>query len=275
MKHDDLVLKIRAQLKADEAREKANFERILSNGDDYLERHVIGKGKTLAEDSPFGVVYDGDTTHDYEGGKRELGGNTSERKSKGTGAAQPLSIEAQQRFRELLNSGEYTEQSNGTRGYYGRLLTSHVDKDGNTAMDQLIAEGYAAPTRYEGDEATWSAQGSAMNAQFEALDRRAKTGSSPALDESLDYIINDPVLTTTQGKDYRGPVKRAWARGKDNTQMNLYQFGELVGQTAGFDLMKEWGEEGVIRNMREAVESPADVATSDDIESINDFGTFN
>ena len=274
MNNDELVLKIRAQLKADEAQEKANFERILSNGDDYLKRHVIGKGKTLAEDSPFGVVYDGDTTHDYEGGKRELGGNTSERKSKGTGAAQPLSIEAQQRFRELLNSGKYEEQSNGKRGYYGRLLTSHVDKDGNTAMDQLIAEGYAAPTRYDGDDATWAAQGSAMNAQFEALDRRAKTGSSPALDESLDYTINDPVLTTTQGKDYRGPVKRAWARGSDNTQMHIYQFGELVGETAGFDLMKEWGEEGVIRNMREAAESPADIATSDDIESINDLGTY-
>ena len=119
------------------------------------------KGEAFSESSALGDVYDGDTVYDEQGGQRILGGNTSEMKS-ADGSSQPLSIEAQERMKELLNSGEYTKRASGEKGYYGRDLTSYVNKDGETAMTQLIREGYAAPTSYGGNDASITAEGASV-----------------------------------------------------------------------------------------------------------------
>jgi endonuclease YncB( thermonuclease family) len=230
------------------------------------------KGEAFSESSALGDVYDGDTVYDDQGGQRILGGNTSEMKS-ADGSSQPLSIEAQERMKELLNSGEYTKRASGEKGYYGRDLTSYVNKDGETAMTQLIREGYAAPTSYGGNDASITAEGASINAQFDALNTFDRTGTTPALDAMRDYDIQAPVMESTW-IDKRGFAERAFDRGTDMMQMNYHQFGELLGDMTGFDAMKEWGEEGVMRNMYEAALSPADVETTDDIDSLTDLGKY-
>ena len=230
------------------------------------------KGEAFSESSALGDVYDGDTVYDSEDGQRILGGNTSEMKSD-DGSSQPLSIEAQERMKELLNSGEYTKRASGEKGYYGRDLTSYVNKDGETAMTQLIREGYAAPTSYGGNDASITAEGASINAQFDALNTFDRTGTTPALDAMRDYNIQAPVMESTW-IDKRGFAERAFDRGTDMMQMNYHQFGELLGDMTGFDAMKEWGEEGVMRNMYEAALSPADVETTDDIDSLTDLGKY-
>ena len=230
------------------------------------------KGEAFSESSALGDVYDGDTVYDDQGGQRILGGNTSEMKSD-DGSSQPLSIEAQERMKELLNSGEYTKRASGEKGYYGRDLTSYVNKDGETAMTQLIREGYAAPTSYGGNDASITAEGASINAQFDALNTFDRTGTTPALDAMRDYDIQAPVMESTW-IDKRGFAERAFDRGTDMMQMNYHQFGELLGDMTGFDAMKEWGEEGVMRNMYEAALSPADVETTDDIDSLTDLGKY-
>lgn len=230
------------------------------------------KGEAFSESSALGDVYDGDTVYDSQGGQRILGGNTSEMKSE-DGSSQPLSIEAQERMKELLNSGEYTKRASGEKGYYGRDLTSYVNKDGETAMTQLIREGYAAPTSYGGNDASITAEGASINAQFDALNTFDRTGTTPALEAMRDYNIQAPVIESTW-IDKRGFAERAFDRGTDMMQMNYHQFGELLGDMTGFDAMKEWGEEGVMRNMYEAALSPADVETTDDIDSLTDLGKY-
>jgi len=230
------------------------------------------KGESFSEGSALGDVYDGDTVYDSEGGQRILGGNTSELKSE-DGSSQPLSIEAQERMKELLNSGEYTKKASGEKGYYGRDLTSYVNADGETAMTKLIREGYAAPTSYGGNDASITAEGASINAQFDALNTFDRTGTTPALEAMRDYNIQAPVIESTW-IDKRGFAERAFDRGTDMMQMNYHQFGELLGEMTGFDAMKEWGEEGVMRNMYEAALSPADVETTDDIESLTDLGKY-
>ena len=256
-------------LARNEAAASQKFEEGVDRADEFLSRQ---KGEAFSEVSALGDVYDGDTVYDDQGGQRILGGNTSEMKS-ADGSSQPLSIEAQERMKELLNSGQYTKKVSGEKGYYGRDLTSYVNAEGESAMTQLIREGYAAPTSYGGNDASISAEGAAINAQFEASNTFAKTGSTPALDAMRNYGTEAGSLSTNR-TDRRSFGKRALARGTDLMQMNYYQFGELMGEFSGVDVMKEWGEEGVIRNMYEAALSPAEIESTDDIESLYDLGTY-
>jgi endonuclease YncB( thermonuclease family) len=225
-----------------------------------------------SEESILGRVYDGDSTYDSEGGHRMLGGNTSELRTD-NGSAQPLSVEAQERARELLNTGRYKKSNSGEKGYYGRHLTNYVDENGDAMINQLIREGYAAPTSYDGSSTVERAQGAAINANYEAAETFERTGTTPALDSMRDYQVGSATLTSTRD-DRRGIVKKSWTRGKDLMQMNLHQFGELIGEVTGVDTIKEWGEEGVIRNMYQASLSPAEIESTDDIDSLADLGRY-
>lgn len=71
-----------------------------------------------------------------------------------------------------------------------------------------------------------------------------------------------------------GTFTRAIGRGVDTTQMTLYGFAEWMGKLTGIDVLEEWGEEGVARNIREIQENPAEVESWDDIDSLADFGNY-
>jgi hypothetical protein len=88
-----------------------------------------------------------------------------------------------------------------------------------------------------------------------------------------DYGVQRPELTTTV-KDSRNFVGRAWDRGTDLMHMNLFQFTELVGDVVGSDTAKQWGEEGVLRNMIEAGRSPVEVESTDDVKDLETLGKY-
>ena len=224
----------------------------------------------LATDSPFGEVYDGDTTRSATHRVRFEGGDTAEINTSGkdAGSAEPLSIEAQQRTRELLLSGKYVERDSGKKDHHGRVLGNYVDEEGNTIMEQLLREGLATPTNFN--------KNSINNhlAFAESVDA-AENGMLQPPKNAIDYG-EVAVDQSTHVRDYRNFAQRAVDKGIDKTQMNLYQFTELVGEMAGVDLMKEWGEEGVIRNMVEASKSPSEFDSYEDVDtsSIESIGRY-
>ena len=224
----------------------------------------------LATDSPFGEVYDGDTTRSATHRVRFEGGDTAEINTSGkdAGSAEPLSIEAQQRTRELLLSGKYVERDSGKKDHHGRVLGNYVDEEGNTIMEQLLREGLATPTNFN--------KNSINNhlAFAESVDA-AENGTLQPPKNAIDYG-EVTIDQSTHVRDYRNFAQRAVDKGIDKTQMNLYQFTELVGEMAGVDLMKEWGEEGVIRNMIEASKSPSEFDSYEDVDtsSIESIGRY-
>ena len=238
-----------------------------------------GVGQDVPDRYVNGVkVYDGDssTPAGSDDEQRWVGGNTPELRTNAdgvmnTGSAQPLSIEARDRAAELMETGNYQNQGDGSKGVWGRDLINWVDKDGGTISQQLLREGYSAPmVGFDSKGRGWDNE----KAYAESLSEFDAVGSTKAMREQrYDYgvITPDPDMEMW---DRRGFAERAWDRGIDHTQMNLFQFSELMGEVTGSDMMTEWGEEGVIRNMHEAAMSPADVATSDDIESLTDLGKF-
>jgi len=238
-----------------------------------------GVGQDVPDRYVNGVkVYDGDssTPAGSDDEQRWVGGNTPELRTNAdgvmnTGSAQPLSIEARDRAAELMATGNYQQQGDGSKGVWGRDLINWVDKDGGTISQQLLREGFSAPmVGFDSKGRGWDNE----KAYAESLSEFDAVGSTKAMREQrYDYgvITPDPDMKMW---DRRGFAERAWDRGVDHTQMNLFQFSELMGEVTGSDMMTEWGEEGVIRNMHEAAMSPADVATSDDIESLTDLGKF-
>jgi hypothetical protein len=269
----DIMQRLNADAQASNTSVKQSASEIMarintgSEGQDVPDRYVNGV-----------KVYDGDssTPAGSDDEQRWVGGNTPELRTNAdgvmnTGSAQPLSIEARDRAAELMETGNYQNQGDGSKGVWGRDLINWVDKDGGTISQQLLREGYSAPmVGFDSKGRGWDNE----KAYAESLSEFDAVGSTKAMREQrYDYgvITPDPDMEMW---DRRGFAERAWDRGIDHTQMNLFQFSELMGEVTGSDMMTEWGEEGVIRNMHEAAMSPADVATSDDIESLTDLGKF-
>ena len=254
-------------VKQDLAREAAESQAIANQAAQNVLADL--KGEYLAPAQANGTsVYDGDTAN----GKRFSGGNTPELKTNfDRGSAMPLSIEARDRTAELIASGKYQEQGSGEKGQKGRDLVNWVAEDGSTLMQQLLSEGYAAPTPEFDAQGRGLANEKAYAAALTDLD---KTGSTQAMrDQKYDYgtLSADP---DAKLYDRRSFTDRAWDRGTDLMQMNLYQFSELMGEVSGVDVMAKWGEEGVVRNMHEAATSPAEIESTDDIESLSDLGKY-
>jgi len=213
-------------------------------------------------------VYDGDTIN----GRRLSGGNTPELKTNfDRGSAMPLSIEARDRADELIESGRFAEQVSAEKGQKGRNLANWVAEDGSTLMQQLLSEGYAAPMT------GFDENGRGLDnekAYAQALSEFDKTGSTYAMrNQVYDYgqIEADPDAKLYDRRTFAG---RAWDRGTDLMQMNLFQASELIGRATGVNVIEEWGEEGVIRNMHEAAMSPAEIESTDDIETLSDLGKY-
>ena len=168
------------------AHKEAQFAQRAAENQTKAQEFIDGrKGTALNRNTDLGYVYDGDTVYDDKGGQRLLGGDTHEMRN-ADGSAQPMSIEAQERLQQLLESGEYTKQFSGAKGKRGRDLTNYINADGESAMTQLIREGYASPTSYGGNNQAVRAEGAAINAQFEASNTLAETGTTPALDAMRD-----------------------------------------------------------------------------------------
>jgi len=221
----------------------------------------------LPSDTNGGYVYDGDTIYKDGVGYRLQGGDTREINRK-SGSAQPMSIEAQRRAYELLTSGEYTLRSSGEKDTHGRLLGSAVDANGNTVTEELLREGLSTPTNFNKNSIS----------NHIAFAESIKAHSDGTLATPEDAVNYGDVQVNQRAFEYdpRNFAQRAKDRGWDKSQMNLYQFTELIGDMSGVDVIKEWGEEGVIRNMIEAARSPSEIESYEDVDtsSIKSIGTY-
>ena len=262
MSVDQYLAEVALQQQLDDAQNTASVE-------DYLRTQ---KGDPLQRNTDAGYLYDADTIYQSGEGKRLLGGDAPEIRTAHS-SAMPLSVEAQERARGLIQSGAYKYSETGEKGRRGRDLASFRDENGNSVMGQLIREGYASPTSFGGSAETNYAEGEAINARFDAQRTFSETGTTPALERMRDYGVQRPELTTTV-KDSRNFVGRAWDRGTDLMHMNLFQFTELVGDVVGSDTAKQWGEEGVLRNMIEAGRSPVEVESTDDVKDLETLGKY-
>ena len=79
-----------------------------------------------------------------------------------------------------------------------------------------------------------------------------------------------PALATDSGGVFTSGV----ARGVDQTQAMLFGFAQVVGEATGFDMLAEFGEEGVARNLQEIQENPARIESWDDVESLANFHDY-
>ncbi|RDE25122.1 hypothetical protein DV711_06075 [Motiliproteus coralliicola] len=219
-------------------------------------------------DSGGDHTYDGDTNVD--GGERIRSPriDTPEIKVSGSPHPQAYAVEARNRRQELLATGRFIRQPSGQKGRYGRALDEYVDPEtGETLDDVLIAEGYARP-----DYAGRDDDQAQLAARIAELEYR-ETGSLPVFDDQADptSLRHTKPRSST---DNRNPFTRAVHRGTDMMQATNFATMNAFGNLVGADVIAEWGEEGIIRNLREAAESPPEIATTDDIQTLGDFGMF-
>lgn len=157
----------------------------------------------------------------------------------------------------------------GEEDYYGRQLSGMRTGSGNDYEYEAVRGGYALP--YDGDEGMEAAQIlGAMDAWNGDL--QPVPGAAQAFEEAaLNSIYAEP---TARYYGRPGTLAASWARGGNNMQAGLHAFGKTLGDVAGVDLISEWGEEGIARNLREAAVNPAKIQDFDDIDSLDKLWTF-
>lgn len=230
-------------------------------------------------------VYDGDTY--YQDGQpiRLHGVNTPERKQNEPGWRQA---------RAALEMGLEADYTPGERvkGSYGRDVRPLESPTGGPTLDaEMVADGlgFPLPDRLakgsteavymrgaqkllgiepSGVTASYDWQRLVENTRYERLHALATASASGALRATLNAPTNlaDPAK--------RGIVARAWDRGVDNMQGTFYGFAHILGELSGSDLLSDFGEEGLAQNIIEAMQSPAEVATWDDVDSLTDAGVY-
>lgn len=196
------------------------------------------------------------------------------------------SREATEATARALSDG-YAIQTAGEDRYGRPLFDAH--KEGSpTLSNELLANGLTFPPHWktiEGDDG-----GSAM----------ARDGADIALgierdpnyfkvlgDRAREQRINDLMGKIKSGAlapqmfaigDNRDPAEdperslmgSSFARGVDTMQGTFYGFADALGSVSGIDVLAEWGQEGVAKNVVEAMRNPAQVESWEDIDGLAD-----
>lgn len=225
--------------------------------------------------------YDGDTTYEpnWENGKRLAGAQAPEMKHASGATVRDAAA--------LANRAGYEPTGMITRDIHGREVHQFADGDNNTLAQALVNTGMASPMHGEmahgvsphaaaARDLTGAApQGIENNAAFQFLAEQARSERLQAIDQFVQSGIDKNVLPlAADPRETRGLADRAWDRGVDNMQATFYGFTNAIGEAAGIDVMAEWGEEGMARNIFEAMASPATVGTYEDIDSLADAGIY-
>jgi len=116
-------------------------------------------------------------------------------------------------------------------------------------------------------------------ALLESLEAPSEFGSDTDLSNEPDYA---PTLDESKpGDQIAGPMVEADGvfydaiqRGIDNTHASLYAASHALGSLTGIDGVIEWGEEGMIEQMRQAAENPSHLDPEDDIDTLGEIGTY-
>ena len=230
-------------------------------------------------------VYDGDTY--YQDGRpiRLFGADAPEKKP-----AEPGWAQARDALELGLDAGYAPGEPRGSS--YGRDLRALESPTGGPTLEaEMVADGLAQPlsdrlspgsaetTHLRGAQAALGSKPTGLpathqwqqlvaDARAERLEALSAASASGALRASAGAPTN--LFDPTQ----RGVVSRAWDRGVDNLQGTFYGFANALGEVTGLDTLAEWGEEGMARNILEAMQSPAAVESWEDIDSLTDAGIY-
>lgn len=227
--------------------------------------------------------YDGDTSYHYNReGIRLAGANASEMGTVSGDEGRDAAILAKH------NAGIEPTGLIDT-DLYGREVRQMADAEGNTLGQALVNTGMASPMSGKmalGVNATSNAarelldlapQGIEADAGFQFLADQARSQRLAFLDKAILSGAHGQRIAAADVADpreARGVADRAWDRGVDNMQGTFYGFADALGSITGINALEKYGEEGVARNIWEALASPASVATYEDIDSLADAGTY-
>lgn len=246
------------------------------------------------------VVHDADTFYSDGQSHRVVGMDAPEVANQREGTFEAPGGEAATRAAAAALSGGYTLSPSGEYDRHGRELTRVAPPGGGTSLSSdLIAGGAAYPrhwadvddkgaslsalTRPGADKLVGGGQSlspgadndvmqfaieQARSDRIAAFQRSIATGELGRRNASLG-ALRDPTLS-----DNYEYVDAAFARGVDNMQGTFYGFADALGQVAGVDVLSEWGQEGVARNVVEAMRSPARVESYEDIDGLADVGIY-
>ena len=225
--------------------------------------------------------YDGDTTYTGAGeGTRLAGANAPEAKDVGGSSTRALSTHA-------TTVGGFERQGTVTQGVYGRDVAQFTDPNGNTLSQTLVDAGMASPMYGEMASGTNAIQGAVRRTlgtaptgieadpAFQQLAEYARAQRLEAINAKMaagGFRMGMPYVADP--KEQRGVIDRAWDRGVDNTQATFYGFANALGSVTGINALEKFGEEGMARNIWEAMASPATVSTYEDIDSLADAGIY-
>lgn len=223
----------------------------------------------LAE-NPSGTVVDGDTYRQPDGSRVRMAGYDSP--EIGTGHADL----ATERLRQHLPGTDVAVGGPDATG--ARSVGYATTADGRDLGTDMITSGMGVATKYS--------TGEQRAAETAWMMRRA--GVMPELLSPEDAALAERREATLKERPFqfditggratsmaeRNAFGKGVVRGIDNTQGLLYHAMNALGELTGTDALAAWGEEGAFDNMLEAALNPAEIGTSDNIESLADLGTY-
>lgn len=239
-----------------------------------LPKPVGTSANLLSEDGRYEIL-DGDTIRDTSTGEniRLAQLNTSET-AKHDSMGQFMSQEAKRTLKDYVDrAGKDLQIKRSGTDPYGRSIAELVDGgNGASINSQLVRRGLAEKKFYNGESSTF-------------MDHDRRVALKRYLIESDDPIMQQIKANQQQGAyhkfQFREPDRTvlqtfgdSFARGVDNMQASLYAAANAFGELTGIDVIAEWGEDGTIRNMKEAAMNPAEVKSWDEVDSLASFGTY-
>ena len=205
-------------------------------------------------------VLDGDTVKDKDDNSHRLQYIDTPEKNQVGGA------EATALLQSFADDGA-TITPSGEQGKYGRELSTVADSEGRDYSFEALREGRALPF---GDSET--ADAAQFLGALDVVDGRAE--SDPELAAHFDRAVANEAYTRDKTYGGNGTFNRALVRGSNNMEASLHGFAKTIGDISGVDAIQKFGEEGMERNLREAMLHPAELSSIDDVESLDDAWTF-
>ncbi|MGB0972110.1 MAG: thermonuclease family protein, partial [Mycobacterium sp.] len=245
------------------------------------EERVLARlaGGEAREPSPDGYqVVDADTVETPEGRRLRLdGGVDAPETEKVLGGehkpGDPGGDAATRVMARLLQQPGATHETTGT-GAYGRDIGRVTLSSGQDAGEYLASVGAGDTNRWS-DQGMLAAERSLSGAQAAPdLVSGARQRDMAEIADARKHTQFDPYASARMPRSRGNAFTKGVARGTDQMQASLYAGANALGEFLGVDAMAEWGEQGMVRNMLEAAENPAEITDLDDIDSLSKFGTF-
>ena len=253
--------------------------------------------------TPYRTI-DGDTVEDLNTGediRLKGGANTPEVAHRAGEVTELGGRAATDAMREAVASG-YAPDGGDEYDKHGRGLQTFSSPEGADLSAGLVGAGLAVPhinPKYLDEAAIGLGQFSQVAAQniygtdaplmqvtnirlladearrerYAAFNNWVKSGagldSSGFAGERLDLKRNDNF--------FEGPnaiVDRGLARGTDNVQGMFYGFANALGEAIGSDKVAQMGADGMARNLLQALENPATIASYEDAHTPADWFVY-